>query len=107
MTDYATGWSSTGDENCKSAIEDFAESFAMYVMQGNTFRKLAETKPVLAQKYAWLKNNAFAGKEYFTGNADNISAVKQALTVPYMPQLPTFIDYLTINQNFVWDYLGR
>jgi hypothetical protein len=104
VTNYAVGWTATGDESCRSSVEDFAESFAMYVMQGNTFRKLAETKPVLAQKYAWLKSNVFAGKEYFTGNADNIPAVNQALAAPYMPQLPTFIDYLNINPNFVWDY---
>src|SRR3989344_317210 len=105
VTDYAIGWTVTGDESCKSSVEDFAESFAMYVMQGNTFRKLAETKPVITQKYTWLKNNAFAGKEYFNGNANNIPAVNQALTAPYMPLLPTFIDYLTINKDFVWDYL--
>jgi hypothetical protein len=107
VTNYAVGWTATGDESCKSSVEDFAESFVMYVMQGNTFRKLAETKPVIAQKYAWLKNNVFSGKEYFTGNANNIPAVNQALNAPYMPLLPTFIDYLTINQNFVWDYLGK
>ena len=107
VTNYAQGWTAnTGDENCKSSVEDFAESFAMYIMQGNTFRKLAETKSVIAQKYNWLKNNVFNGKEYFTGNANNIPAVDQALSAPYMFMfpLPSFMDYMTIDRNFVWDY---
>lgn len=105
ITDYAQGWTAnTGDENCKSSVEDFAESFAMYIVQGNTFRKLAETKPVIAQKYNWLKNNVFSGKEYFTGNANNILEVNKALTAPHMLPLPTFLDYMTIDSNFVWDY---
>lgn len=105
VTNYAQGWTAnTGDESCKSSIEDFAESFSMYIMQGNIFRKLAETMPIIAQKYDWIKNNVFNGKEYLTGNANNIPAVNQALSAPYMLQLPTFMDYMTIDQNFVWDY---
>ncbi|MBI5798301.1 MAG: hypothetical protein HZB10_00005 [Candidatus Yonathbacteria bacterium] len=73
-------------------------------MQGNTFRKLADTKPFLAQKYAWLKNNVFSGREYFTGASQNIPLINQALLAPYSQLLPSFIDYFTINPDFVWDY---
>lgn len=105
LTQYAAfSIRKTGDEGCRSSSEDFAESFTMYIMQGNTFRKLAETKPVIAQKYTWLKNNVFGGKEYFTGNSQNIALINQALTAPYSQLLPAFNDYFTIDPNFVWNY---
>lgn len=106
VTNYAIGGTITGKEGCRSSSEDFADSFAMYVTQGNVFRKLSETKPVIAQKYTWLKNNVFAGKEYFNGNADNIPAAMQLLGQYNSPALllPFYIDYFTVNSNFVWDY---
>lgn len=106
VTNYSIGGSILGKDGCRSSAEDFAESFAMYITQGNVFRKLAETKPIIAQKYTWLKNNVFAGKEYFKGNANNISDTMQLLnkySSPYI-LLPFYIDYLTVDENFVWDY---
>src|SRR5262249_30907886 len=51
-----------------TGVEDYAECFAAYVLEGQPFRELAATAPVLAQKYSWLKQNVFAGVEFATGN---------------------------------------
>ena len=47
-------------------VEDFAESFAAYVVSGNDFRQKASSNEVLKMKYDWLKNNVFNGIEYDT-----------------------------------------
>lgn len=108
VTNYAVGWFANNDRNCRSAAEDFAESFAMYVLQGRTFRELTKTKPVLAKKYDWLKKNVFGEREYSTGNAGNVAAINQMLdSFPAYDNwlnLPAFTDYLTIAPDFVWDY---
>lgn len=43
--------------------EDFAEAFAMYVLQGSTFEGWSKKNPVLKQKYTFLKN-IFQGKTF-------------------------------------------
>lgn len=105
VTNYAVGYTSNVDPGCRSSIEDFAESFAMYVLQGNVFRKLTENKPVLATKYTWLRQNVFAGKEYSTGDVANIELVVRGLQQPYQFPIAGFTDYTLINPNFVWDYI--
>ena len=50
----------------KGYVEDFAESFATYVVSGNSFRKKAEKNEILKEKYNWLKENVFNGIEYDT-----------------------------------------
>ena len=105
VTTYAIGAeTNTNEKGCRSSGEDFAESFAMYVMQGSTFRNLAKANPIVAQKYNWLKKNVFSGREYTTGVATNILAANKALETPYAQVLPSFMDYFTINNSFVWDY---
>jgi hypothetical protein len=47
--------------------EDFAESFTMYVLQGNPFRELAKQDEFMNEKYEWLKQTVFKGVEYNTG----------------------------------------
>ena len=44
-------------------FEDFAESYIYYILQGKAFREEAQVDPVIAQKYAYMKQ-VFAGKEY-------------------------------------------
>jgi hypothetical protein len=100
VTNYAVGWTKTGEEDCRSSVEDFAESFAMYVMQGNVFRELSKTNPIIAKKYKWLKDNVFAGREYYTGNPRNVSRINKT----FKSQLPSFMDYYGIDPNFVWNY---
>ena len=62
------------DYAANNSHEDFAESFAMYVTQGNVFRELGNQNQYLRQKYDWLKTNVFRGVEYNTGDTKSISA---------------------------------
>ncbi len=50
--------------------EDFAESFAFYMLQGNVFRERAKNNIYLQQKYDFLREYIFEGVEYNTGNLD-------------------------------------
>jgi hypothetical protein len=50
-----------------SVHEDFAESFMGYILAGKIFREKAKENNFISQKYQWLKNNVFNGKEYNTG----------------------------------------
>lgn len=60
--DFVSGYSQS------DVFEDFAETYAYYVLHGNEFRELAYTNSTLAAKYDFLKNKVFNGEEYFTGN---------------------------------------
>ncbi|MCC7197281.1 hypothetical protein IT413_03775 [Candidatus Peregrinibacteria bacterium] len=60
--DFVSGYSKS------DVFEDFAESYAYYVLHGNEFRELAYNNGTLAVKYDFLKNKVFNGKEYFTGD---------------------------------------
>jgi len=54
-----------GDVNTRSM--DFAAVFRFYLLHGPEFRALVAAKgstSVIAQKYAWMKENVFAGKEF-------------------------------------------
>ncbi|MCL5730340.1 MAG: hypothetical protein M1165_02125 [Candidatus Pacearchaeota archaeon] len=51
-----------------SPPEDFAESFAYYLFDGNLFRERAKGNLYLQQKYDFLKKYVFNGTEYNTGN---------------------------------------
>jgi len=44
--------------------EDFAECYSYYILHGNEFRLAMGRSPVLAQKYAFLKDYVFFGREY-------------------------------------------
>ena len=49
-------------------FEDFAEAFALYVLQGQTFRQWANEDSVMSQKYAYL-NEVFFGRTFPSSNA--------------------------------------
>ncbi|GEM_PF-798590 len=49
-------------------FEDFAESYAYYVLHGNDFRELIKSNEVLLKKYLFLKTRVFSGKEFFNGD---------------------------------------
>ncbi len=40
-------------------FEDFAETFAYYILQNDSFRQRARENPVLAAKYRWMDRNVF------------------------------------------------
>lgn len=66
-------------------FEDFAESYAYYVLHGNEFRILAETNEILQQKYEFLKNSVFEGKEYFNGSDEEVDEAKRHFDVTVLP----------------------
>ncbi len=57
-------------------FEDFAETYAMYVLHGGQFKKMAEKNNVLAEKYNFMKNNVFFGREFENDSAYMNSAVR-------------------------------
>lgn len=64
--DFVTGYAMT------DPFEDFAESYNFYVLHGSQFRYMAKYNARLAQKYAYLKDRVFDGREY-TNNPYKLS----------------------------------
>ncbi|MFN7160689.1 MAG: putative zinc-binding metallopeptidase [Candidatus Gracilibacteria bacterium] len=65
--DYVSGYAMS------DPFEDFAESFAYYVLQGQNFRKMAKENEALKQKYSFIKEFIFQNKEFDLGEAAYIS----------------------------------
>lgn len=68
---FISGYGST------DPFEDFAESFAYYVLHGRQFRARAALDPLVAARYNFLRDTVFAGTEYTTGTTE------VPATVPY------------------------
>lgn len=68
-----------------NAFEDFGESYAFYVLQGDEFRKLAETNSTLKLKYVFLRDVVFEGKEFSVGEfeADFLDREYDTTVLPY------------------------
>lgn len=100
---YAMGW--TTPTGYKSSVEDFAESFAMYITQGKAFRTIAANNSVLKQKYDWLKQNVFGGTEYQSGASNALEYTKNN---PNKMTVATGVfnirDFTEYYPNFVWNY---
>ncbi|MBK8321696.1 MAG: DUF4214 domain-containing protein [Betaproteobacteria bacterium] len=80
--------------------EDFAESFAFYVTAGRRFRAAAAGSALLAQRYAWLRNNLFAGVEYDTDLPGDVSSGCNDVH-GFESQLP---GYIRCDDAYVWDF---
>lgn len=65
--DFVSGYAMT------DPFEDFAESFNYYLLHGDDFRLLAASNDALLQKYNFLKEKVFGGKEYNFESADDSS----------------------------------
>ncbi|MCF7906168.1 hypothetical protein K9L63_03205 [Candidatus Gracilibacteria bacterium] len=63
ISDFVSGYAAT------NPFEDFAESFLMYRLHGEIFRAQAQKSDILKQKYDFLKNNVFDGKEFQFGKS--------------------------------------
>jgi len=50
--------------SAKSDLENFAETFAYYIVRPNEFREKIQTDTLLAEKYEFLRDNIFLGSEY-------------------------------------------
>ena len=109
VSSYARGWGGVQTDGVTrfSPYEDFAESFAMYVVQGKVFRKLSETNTILSQKYNWLKQNVFNGQEYQSGDIAGIATIKARPTGSF-DEIATgafnIRDYTQSLPDFVWNY---
>lgn len=101
ITDYAASQST--DVQCKAGWngyhEDFAESFASYILQGKYFRAAAQKNAKIKEKYDWLKTNVFEGIEYDTdlmrlssSGCNDMPAVAN--------QTP---GYLKCQEDYMWD----
>lgn len=66
-------------------FEDFAETYAYYLLHGNEFRKLAKSNKTLLQKYNFMKNSIFNGKEYFNGEDQNLNVLDRNYDVTVLP----------------------
>ena len=83
--------------------EDFAESFAAYVLTGNIFRERAKDNIHLQEKYNFLRDNVFDGVEYDTGDVESYHKwIEKNEELPHNP-----IAYLIEDPNWVWDYEFR
>ncbi len=80
--------------------EDFAESFAFYVTAGRNFRSAAAGRPMIAQRYAWLRTNVFAGMEFDTDLPGDASSGCNDVRGTES-QLP---GYIQCNDNYAWDF---
>jgi hypothetical protein len=66
--------------------EDFAESYAYYILHGNEFRELAQNNESLNQKYGYLKTRIFDGNEYFNGDeSHNVELYTRQYDVTVLP----------------------
>ena len=61
--DFVSGYAKS------DVFEDFAETYAYYVLHGDEFRKLIKTNKTLNSKYFFMKYFVFGGKEYFNGDS--------------------------------------
>ena len=105
ISSYGTGWQSLAYPQHFTAYEDFAESFAGYILAGNIFRELARRNTYLAQKYEWLKARVFQGIEYDTGDWKSIELLqdRQYPVGSYGALAFNVIDYAWINPTHLWD----
>jgi hypothetical protein len=67
------------------AFEDFAESYAYYVLHGEEFRELTKSNSVLQKKYDYLKTQVFNGKEYYNGSEENVITYARHYDVTVLP----------------------
>jgi N-acetylneuraminic acid mutarotase len=68
ITKYAAQLPGYGNCAAGKAVpdEDWAESFSMYVASGRDFRAAAQQSALVAQRYAWIRDQVFSGLEYDT-----------------------------------------
>ncbi|MFH1012565.1 MAG: putative zinc-binding metallopeptidase [Candidatus Peregrinibacteria bacterium] len=60
--DFVSGYAMT------DAFEDFAETYAYYVLHGNEFKAKVATSPALYAKWRFMKYHVFDGIEFDTGD---------------------------------------
>lgn len=76
--DFVTGYAMT------DPFEDFAESYDFYLLHGSQFKYAARFNARLSQKYAYLRNEIFSGKE-FVNNDTKLDVKKRAYDSTILP----------------------
>jgi hypothetical protein len=66
-------------------FEDFAESYAYYILHGDEFRVMAKDNEVLQEKYDYLKTRVFNGKEYYNGDVEAVRTYERQYDVTVLP----------------------
>jgi len=100
ITKYAYNTTTGCADGTAMILEDWSESFMMYVGDGRDFRAAAQQSALVAQRYAWLKTNVFHGLEYDTDLAGGIQSGCNDVYGTSNAQ-PA---YAHCNDNYVWDY---
>ena len=100
---YGDGsWYSTAPTGYSVAVEDYATCVDMYVTAGIVFRDYMKDKPVLSQKYAWIRDHVFHGVEFATGDPG------YAAYAPDLWKVPGGIveagGYWDLGINLEWDH---
>jgi len=85
LKEDATAWDFVSGYAMADPYEDFAESYAYYILHGNEFREIAKFNQVLQAKYDYLKNRVFNGKEYFNGSKGKTEAFLRHYDVTVLP----------------------
>ena len=72
----------------------------MYVTAGKQFRAAATQNSTIAQKYSWLKNNAFQGREYDTDLVQGLNS--GCNDVPGTQGVQP--GYMNCDDNYIWNW---
>lgn len=64
FTSETNGYSFVSRYAASDPFEDFAETYAAYVLHGETFRSYASSDAEINEKYEFMKNYVFDGVEY-------------------------------------------
>ena len=65
-------------------FEDFAETYAYYILHGTEFRDLTDNNLILSKKYEYMKTVVFEGREYFNGD-EEIDQTERHYDVTVLP----------------------
>ena len=110
VSDYARGGYGPGENRISPGnlrfYEDFAESCALYLLDGKVFREKIKSNQYLRQKYNFIKQYIFNGKEFDTGNLNaynlwlshSVNSVGASRWIPF-----SALDYYSEDPNWVWD----
>jgi hypothetical protein len=85
LKDDATEYDFVSGYAMSDPFEDFAESYAYYILHGDEFRELVKSNSILQEKYDYLKNRVFNGKEYYNGSGEVVTTTVRQYDVTVLP----------------------
>ncbi len=77
--DFVSGYSMSDPS------EDFAETYAYYILHNKNFKARTQTNNVLLKKYEFMRNVVFKGKIYDTGECTSSDSNRQRSNVSNIP----------------------